>query len=63
MQVYEKELADTDSIYCQKPTNSHQSSIFIGPTDGDALCGLLGADYASDMDVVLPLPKANLLLP
>ena len=62
MQVYEKELADTDSIYCQKPTNSHQSSIFIGPTDGDALCGLLGADYASDMDVVIVLSKANLLL-
>lgn len=62
MQVYEKELADTDSIYCLKPTNSHQSSIFIGPTDGDAMCGLFGDDYESDMDVVVVLSRTNLLL-
>ncbi len=62
MQIFEKELADTDSIYCAKPTNSHQSSIFIGPTDGPAPCGLFGADYVSDMDVVIELSRDNLLL-
>lgn len=55
MQVYAKELSDTDSIYCAKPTNSHQSSIFIGPTDGPAPCGLFGPNYVSDMDVVIEL--------
>lgn len=62
MQIYEKELSDTDSIYCAKPTNSHQSSIFIGPTDGPVPCGLFGANYVSDMDVVIELSRDNLLL-
>lgn len=62
MQIYEKELSDTDSIYCVKPTNSHQSSIFIGPTGSSELCALFGFDYASDMDLVIELSKDNLLL-
>ena len=62
MQIYEKELSDTDSIYCAKPTNSHQSSIFIGPSDGPAPCGLFGANYASDKDVVIELSRDNLML-
>lgn len=62
MQIFEKELSDTDSIYCVKPTNSHQSSIFIGPTDGPTPSGLFGADYVSDMDVVIELSRDNLML-
>lgn len=62
MQIYEKELSDTDTIYCVKPTNSHQSSIFIGPTGSSELCALFGFDYASDMDLVIELSKDNLLL-
>lgn len=62
MQMYAKELSDTDSIYCAKPTNSHQSSIFIGPTDGPVACGLFGSNYVSDMDVVIEISRDNLLL-
>ena len=62
MQAYEKELADTDSIYCLKPTNSHQSSIFLGPTGGSLTNALLGANYLSDSDVVIELSRENLLL-
>ena len=62
MQIYEKILSDTDSIYCAKPTNSHQSSIFIGQTNGEIPCGLFGADYVSDMDIIVELSRDNLLL-
>lgn len=62
MQIFEKELSDTDTIYCSKQTNSHQSSIFIGPTDGPAPCGLFGANYTSDMDVTIELSRDNLML-
>ena len=62
MQIYRKELSDTDSIYCEKPTNSHQSSIFLGPTGSSELYALLGSDYASDMDLVIELSRDNLLL-
>lgn len=62
MQIYEKILSDTDSIYCAKPTNSHQSSVFIGPTDGEITYGLFGSDYCSDMDIVVEFSRDNLLL-
>ena len=62
MQIYEKILSDTDSIYCAKPTNSHQSSVFIGPTDGEITYGLFGSDYCSDMDIIVEFSRDNLLL-
>ncbi len=62
MQIFEKRLSDTDSIYCLKPTNSHQSSIFIGPTDGEVCSALFGNDYVTDMAVKIELSRDNLML-
>ena len=62
MNLYDKTLSDTDSIYCRGVTNSHQSSIFIAPTNNDAACYLFGSSYTSNSDVVLVLSKANLSL-
>ena len=61
MYVFDKTLSDTDSIYCRQVTNSHQSSIFITQTNGDAAKSLFGNNYASDDDVVLVISRANLL--
>ena len=62
MNLYDKTLSDTDSIYCRGVTNSHQSSIFIAQTNNDAACYLFGSSYTSNSDVVLVLSKANLSL-
>ena len=56
----EKQLADTDSVYCTKVTNSNQSSIFIGNLGAAELEVLFGADYKSDDAVRLRLNKRNL---
>ena len=61
MYVFDKTLSDTDSIYCRQVTNSHQSSIFIAQTNGDAAKSLFGNNYASDDDVVLVISRTNLL--
>ena len=61
MYVFDKTLSDTDSIYCRQVTNSHQSSIFITQTNGDAAKSLFGNNYASDDDVVLVISRTNLL--
>ena len=62
MNLYDKTLSDTDSIYCRGVTNSHQSSIFIAQTNNDAACYLFGNSYTSNSDVVLVLSKTNLSL-
>ena len=56
----EKQLADTDSVYCTKVTNSNQSSIFISNLGDAELDVLFGADYKSDDEVRLRLNKRNL---
>lgn len=56
----EKQLADTDSVYCTKVTNSNQSSIFISNLGDAELDVLFGADYKSDDEVRLRLDKRNL---
>jgi hypothetical protein len=61
MKILEKVLSDTDSIYCQKPTSSHQSSIFIAQTNSDVATSLFGRDYESNMPVVVEFSKTNLL--
>ena len=62
MQIFEKRLSDTDSIYCLKPTSSHQSSIFVGPTDGEVCRALFGNNYVTDMAVKIELSRDNLML-
>ena len=56
----EKQLADTDSVYCSKVTSSNQSSIFISNLGDAELEVLFGADYKSDDKVRLRLDKRNL---
>ena len=56
----EKQLADTDSVYCTKVTSSNQSSIFISNLGEAELDILFGADYKSDDTVRLQLNKRNL---
>ena len=56
----EKQLADTDSVYCTKVTNSNQSSIFISNLGDSELDALFGADYKSDDAVRLRLNRRNL---
>ena len=56
----EKQLADTDSVYCTKITNSNQSSIFISNLGDTELGVLFGSDYKSDDKVRLRLDKRNL---
>ena len=56
----EKQLADTDSVYCTKVTNSNQSSIFISNLGATELDVLFGANYKSDDAVRLRLNKRNL---
>ena len=56
----EKQLADTDSVYCTKVTNSNQSSIFISNLGAAELDVLFGANYKSDDAVRLRLNKRNL---
>ena len=56
----EKQLADTDSVYCSKVTSSNQSSIFISNLGDAELEVLFGADYKSDDNVRLRLDKRNL---
>lgn len=56
----EKQLADTDSVYCSKITSSNQSSIFISNLGDAELEVLFGADYKSDDKVRLRLDKRNL---
>jgi hypothetical protein len=56
----EKQLADTDSIYCTKVTNSNQSSIFISNLGDAELDVIFGAGYKSDDEVRLRLNKRNL---
>lgn len=56
----EKQLADTDSVYCTKVTNSNQSSIFISNLGNSELDALFGADYKSDDAVRLRLNRRNL---
>ena len=56
----EKQLADTDSVYCTKVTNSNQSSIFLCNLGDAELEVLFGADYKSDDKVRLRLDKRNL---
>lgn len=56
----EKQLADTDSIYCTKVTNSNQSSIFISNLGEAELEVLFGANYGNDDAVRLCLDKRNL---
>ena len=56
----EKQLADTDSVYCTKVTNSNQSSIFISNLGDSELDALFGADYKSDDPVRLRLNRRNL---
>lgn len=58
----QKQLADTDSIYCANVTNSHQSSVFIAATDSIEACSVFGDNYESNMDVVIVLSKDNLRL-
>lgn len=56
----EKQLADTDSVYCTKVTSSNQSSIFISNLGAAELDVLFGANYKSDDAVRLRLNKRNL---
>lgn len=56
----EKQLADTDSIYCTKVTNSNQSSIFISNLGEQELDVLFGQNYQSNDIVRLHLNKRNL---
>ena len=56
----EKQLADTDSVYCTRVTNSNQSSIFISNLGAAELDVLFGANYKSDDAVRLRLNKRNL---
>ena len=56
----EKQLADTDSVYCTKTTSSNQTSIFIGNLGDIELDVLFGTDYKSDDEVRLHLDKRNL---
>lgn len=56
----EKQLADTDSIYCTKVTNSNQSSIFISNIGEPELDVLFGENYRSNDIVRLRLDKRNL---
>lgn len=58
----EKRLADTDSIYCTKVTNSNQSSIFISNLGEPKLDILFGAGFKSDDPVRLRLSRRNLAL-
>lgn len=62
MNLYDKTLSDTDSIYCCGVTNSHQSSIFITQTNSEAAYYLFGNSYTSNTDVVIVLSRANLTL-
>ena len=61
MNLYDKTLSDTDSIYCREVTNSHQTSIFITQTNSKAAYYLFGNSYTSNTDVVLELSCVNLL--
>lgn len=56
----EKQLADTDSIYCTKTTSSNQTSIFLGNFGDTELDVLFGPDYKSNDEVRLRLDKSNL---
>lgn len=56
----EKQLADTDSVYCTKITSSNQTGIFISNLGVSELEVLFGADYKSDDKVRLRLDKRNL---
>lgn len=56
----EKQLADTDSIYCTKATSSNQTSIFISNLGVRELEVLFGVDYKSDDKVRLRLDRRNL---
>ena len=58
----EKQLADTDAIYCRRPVNSNQSSIFIGNSSDPEVNGIFGEDCKSDDEVRLRLDKRNLAL-
>ena len=61
MNLYDKTLSDTDSIYCRETTNSHQSSIFVTQTNSEVAHYLFGNSYTSNTDVVLDLSRTNLI--
>lgn len=56
----EKQLADTDSIYCTRLVNSNQTGIFISNLGEEELDVLFGPNYQSDDEVRLRLNKRNL---
>ncbi len=56
----EKQLADTDSIYCTKTTSSRQTSIFISNIGEPELEVLFGHNYQHNATVRLRLNKRNL---